>query len=154
MVHPGGTLDGAIDVARQFLLRGIVADVVDGNGNHAPLRVKPGGAATNLPLIVLVNEGSASASEIVAGALQDYDRAKLAGAKTFGKGSVQRVVTLSDGSGLHITAAQWLTPNGKPINGIGITPDFELELEDDALVDWAVDYLRSQINAALATAHA
>jgi len=147
--NPGGTLDGAIDVASQFLLRGIVADVIDGNGNHSPLRVKPGGVATNLPLIVLVNEGSASASEIVAGALKDYGRAKLAGTKTFGKGSVQRVVTLEDGSGLHITAARWFTPNGEPINGVGIAPDFALDLEGDELVDWAVNYLQSQINTAL-----
>jgi carboxyl-terminal processing protease len=124
--NPGGTLDGAIDVTSQFLLRGIVADVVDGDGNHASLRVRPGGEATNVPLIVLVNGGSASASEIVAGALQDYGRAKLAGSKTFGKGSVQKVLTLDDGSGLHITAARWFTPNGNPINGVGITPDFQL----------------------------
>jgi len=150
--NPGGTLDGAIDVTSQFLLRGIVADVVDGDGNHASLRVRPGGVATNLPLVVLVNDGSASASEIVAGALQDYGRAKLAGSKTFGKGSVQKVLTLEDGSGLHVTAAHWFTPNGKPINGVGITPDFQLDLEGEKLVDWAVDYLQSQVNANLTTA--
>jgi carboxyl-terminal processing protease len=150
--NPGGILDGAVDVTSQFLLRGIVVEVVDGEGMHGQLRVKSGGVATNVPLILLVNGGSASASEIVAGALQDSGRAKLAGSKTYGKGSVQRIINLSDGSGLHITTAHWFTPNGRPIDGVGITPDFPLELEGDKLVDWAIDYLKSQVTAELVPA--
>ena len=147
--NPGGLLNASADVASQFLAMGLVAKVVDDEGRESQVPVKRGGIATNLPLIVLVNQGSASASEIVAGALQDYGRAKLAGGQTFGKGSVQLVRDLSDGSALHITAYRWLTPFGRPIDGVGLTPDFPLKLEDEELVDWAIDYLKGQIKAEL-----
>ena len=147
--NPGGLLNASADVASQFLAMGLVAKVVDSEGNESVVQVNRGGIATHLPLIVLVNEGSASASEIVAGALQDYGRAKLAGSQTFGKGSVQIVRELSDGSALHITAYRWLTPHGRPIDGVGLTPDFVLELEGDELVDWAIDYLKNQIKTEL-----
>jgi carboxyl-terminal processing protease len=145
--NPGGLLSASADVASQFLAMGMVAKVVDGEGMETMVPVVRGGIATHLPLIVLVNGGSASASEIVAGALQDYGRAKLAGSQTFGKGSVQVVRELSDGSALHITVSRWLTPHDRPIDGVGLTPDFVLELEDEELVDWAIDYLQSQIQA-------
>jgi carboxyl-terminal processing protease len=147
--NPGGLLDAAADVASQFLAMGLVAKVVDNEGNESVVPVNRGGIATHLPLIVLVDGGSASASEIVAGALQDYGRAKLAGSQTFGKGSVQVVRELSDGSALHITAYRWLTPFGRPIDGVGLTPDFVLDLKDEALVDWAIQYLHDQIKAEL-----
>jgi len=147
--NPGGLLNASADVASQFLAMGLVAKVVDDEGRESQVPVKRGGIATNLPLIVLVNQGSASASEIMAGALQDYGRAKLAGSQTFGKGSVQLVRDLSDGSALHITAYRWLTPFGRPIDGVGLTPDFPLKLEDEELVDWAIDYLKGQIKAEL-----
>lgn len=147
--NPGGLLNASADVASQFLAMGLVARVVDGEGNQTVVPVKKGGIATNLPLIVLVNQGSASASEIVAGALQDYGRAKLAGSQTFGKGSVQIVRELSDKSALHITAYRWLTPLDRPIDEVGLTPDFELELENDELVDWAIQYLEDQIKTGL-----
>ena len=143
--NPGGLLSAAVDVASEFLTRGIVVDVVDGEGRHSPLWVKPKGIATDLPLIILVNNGSASASEIVAGALQDYGRAKLAGGKTFGKGSVQSVRDLEDGSSLHLTVARWFTPSGRPIDDVGLTPDFPLELDNEELIIWAINYLKSQI---------
>ena len=145
--NPGGLLDAAVDVASQFLAQGTVVDVEDSEGKHSSLAVKRGGIATHLPLIVLVNEGSASASEIVAGALQDYGRAKLAGNQTFGKGSVQLIRNLNDGSAVHLTTARWFTPFGKPIEGVGLTPDFLLELEGEELVDWAIEYLKEQIAA-------
>ncbi len=145
--NPGGLLNAAVDVASEFLAMGLVAKVVDDEGRESQVPVKRGGIATNLPLIVLVNEGSASGSEIVAGALQDYGRAKLAGSKTFGKGSVQTVRELSDGSALHITTYRWLTPFGRPIDGVGLTPDFVLELKDEELVDWAIDYLKKLMGA-------
>jgi carboxyl-terminal processing protease len=147
--NPGGLLDAAADVASQFLAMGVVTKVVDNKGNESMVPVNRGGIATHLPLIVLVDGGSASASEIVAGALQDYGRAKLAGSQTFGKGSVQVVRELSDGSSLHITAYRWLTPFGRPIDGVGLTPDFALELKDEELVDWAIDYLKGLIKAEL-----
>ena len=147
--NPGGLLDSSADVASQFLAMGLVAKVVDSAGNESVVPIKKGGIATHLPLIVLVNQGSASASEIVAGALQDYGRAKLAGSQTFGKGSVQVVCDLSDGSALHITSYRWLTPNGRLIDGVGLTPDFVSELEDEELVDWAIQYLKDQIKTEL-----
>jgi len=139
--NPGGLLNQAVDIASQFLLRGIVVKVVDSEGNERPYMVKPGGLARDLPVIVLVNEGSASASEILAGALQANDRAKLAGQKTFGKGSVQVIRQMDDGSAIHVTIAKFYTPAGKVINGVGLTPDFVLELKDEELVKWAEDYL-------------
>jgi carboxyl-terminal processing protease len=90
-----------------------------------------------------VDEYSASGSEVLAGALQDYGRATVAGAKTFGKGSVNILHQLEDGSGLYITNARWLTPNGRMIEGEGLYPDYELELEGEEAIEWAIDYLKS-----------
>ncbi|MDD5312593.1 MAG: S41 family peptidase [Dehalococcoidia bacterium] len=145
--NPGGLLSQAIDISSQFLLRGMVVKVVDAEGNERPYMVKPGGVAKDIPLIVLVNGGSASASEIVAGALQANGRAKLAGTKTFGKGSVQVIRNMDDGSAIHVTIAKFYTPAGKAINGEGLTPDYVLDdLKDDELVKWAEDYLHKQVS--------
>ncbi|TES83761.1 MAG: S41 family peptidase, partial [Dehalococcoidia bacterium] len=141
--NPGGLLDTVVDVAGFFLEEGVVVDVVDNEGNHDVYRVEVGGITTDLPLVVLVDEYSASASELLAGALQDYERATIAGARTFGKGSVNILRRLGDGSGLYITNARWFTPNGRLIEGEGIYPDYELELEGEDAVQWAIDYLRS-----------
>jgi carboxyl-terminal processing protease len=100
-------------------------------------------------MVVLVNNFSASGSEVLAGALQDHERAVVAGAKTFGKGSVNVLHRLSDGSGIYLTVARWYTPGGRLIEGEGIEPDFELDPEEDALA-WAIDYLKS---GSLAAAH-
>jgi len=147
--NPGGLLTASADVASQFLAMGIVAKVVDDTGNETVVPVKSGGVGTHLPMVVLINNGSASASEIVAGALQDYGRAKLIGSQTFGKGSVQVIHDLSDGSALHITAYKWLTPVGRPIDGVGLTPDITSDLKDEALVDFAVQYLNDLIKSEL-----
>jgi carboxyl-terminal processing protease len=143
--NPGGILTEAVEVASQFLSRGIVVKVVDKNGAESIQKVKPGGLATNLQVIVLVNAGSASASEIVAGALQDNQRAKLAGTKTFGKASVQNIVKLDDGSAMKITTAHYYTPNGILISGTGLAPDYPTDLKGDDLVKWAEGYLDSLI---------
>jgi carboxyl-terminal processing protease len=118
----GGLLDAAVAVAGQFIDGRVVIEARRGVADRT-FDAGPSGAARDLPLVVLVNGGSASASEIVAGALQDRGRAKLIGEQTFGKGSVQHILPLSDGSSLHVTVAQWLTPNRRQITGQGLTPD-------------------------------
>ena len=143
--NPGGLLSEAIDIASQFLSRGIAVKIVDKDGLETVQKVKPGGIAKDLPVIVLVNGGSASASEIVAGALQDNGRAKLAGAKTFGKASVQNFIKLDDGSAIKVTIAHYYTPNGTFISGTGLTPDYPTSLKDQELIKWAEQYLNAVI---------
>ena len=140
--NSGGILTTVIDVASHFLEEGVVGDMVDNQGKHTISEVKPDGVTTNLPLVILVDSFSASGSEILAGALQDYGRATIAGTRTFGKGSVNVLHQLKDGSGLYITTARWLTPNGRIIEGEGISPDYELELTGEDAVQWAIDYLK------------
>jgi len=141
--NPGGLLQTVVDVASRFLEKGIVVDVVDNQGKHTTSTVKPEGATTDLPLVVLVDSYSASGSEVLAGALQDYDRAAIAGTRTYGKGSVNILHQLKDGSGLYLTTARWFTPNGRPIEGEGIAPDYELDLEEEDAIEWAIDYLKN-----------
>jgi len=152
--NPGGILSEAVDVASQFLTRGIAVKIVDKDGLETVQKVKPGGIARDLPVIVLVNGGSASASEIVAGALQDNGRAKLAGQKTFGKASVQNFVKLDDGSAIKITISHYYTPNGTLISGTGLTPDYPTSLKDEELIKWAEEYLTSVISSQPVTAPA
>ena len=124
---PGGYLNTAIDVASQFIGDGIVVIQDDGKGHREEIRAEPGGHALDLPLVVLINKGSASASEIVSGAVRDHKRGVLVGQTSFGKGSVQNVHSLSDESQLRVTIAAWLTPNGTLIHKKGITPDVVVE---------------------------
>ncbi len=142
--NPGGILDSVVDVASYFLKDGVVVKVVDNQGEQRVLPVKSKEAINELPMVILVNEFSASGSEVLAGALQDHVRATVAGNVTFGKGSVNVPRKLQDGSGLYITTARWLTPNGRRIEGEGIKPDIELELEGEEAIQWAIDYLRGQ----------
>jgi carboxyl-terminal processing protease len=141
--NPGGLVDAVVGVAGFFLKEGVVLDIVDNDGNHDVYVVEPGGMTTDLPMVVLVDEYSASGSEVLAGALQDYGRAVIAGKKTYGKGSANILYPLGDGSGLYITNARWLTPNGRLIEGEGIYPDYELDLENVDAVQWAIDYLKT-----------
>jgi carboxyl-terminal processing protease len=127
----GGFLQTSVEVTSQFLSSGIVLYEQYGDGSRDVFEVIPGGLATdaNIPMLVLVNEGSASASEIVAGALQDSGRAKLVGTVTYGKGSVQNWIELTGENGaVRITIARWLTPNENTIHGTGLTPDHEVEM--------------------------
>lgn len=133
---PGGYLSAAIDIASQFLKPGqTVLIEKDKNGNAQTYRAKPGGLATDIRMVVLIDGGSASASEIVAGALKDYKRATLIGVKTFGKGSVQNVHTLSDKSELRVTIAHFFSPNGNEINEVGVSPDIEVKVTDDDIAN-------------------
>ncbi|MBI2852033.1 MAG: S41 family peptidase [Chloroflexi bacterium] len=142
--NPGGLLDEVVDVASHFLKEGIVVSTVDNKGNRESLPVRSGGVKTDLPVVVLTDNFSASASEVLSGALQDYGRATIAGTKTFGKGSVNQLFRLKDGSGLFITIARWFTPNGRLIEGKGITPDYDFDLKGDDAVQWALDFLKSK----------
>lgn len=130
--NPGGLLDAAIEVSEKFLAKDqvIVSTKSRNQSQNAVFKAKGAGAHPQYPIIILVNEGSASASEIVAGALRDNGRALLLGTKTFGKGSVQTVIPLKDGSALRLTTASYYTPNGKSIMNLGITPDVPVEQEE------------------------
>jgi len=152
--NPGGYLSASVEASAQFVEPGsVVLYQKSGNGDVKTYRTEGGGLATGVPVAVLINKGSASASEIMAGALRDNRRAVLVGEKSFGKGTVQNVHELSDKSGLRVTTAQWLTPSEKPIQGVGLVPDTVVELPptatisseatraDDAQLDAAVRYI-------------
>ena len=125
---PGGFRDEAVGVASQFLKEGDVLLEQDSQGHRTNFPVKPGGTALDLPLAVLVNEGTASAAEIVAGALQDHQRGPIVGETTFGTGTVLSTYQLSDGSAVLLGTAEWLTPNGRQIWHHGIAPDVTVAL--------------------------
>jgi len=134
--NPGGFLDVTVDVASEFLDGGIVLYEADEAGNIIKeWSASSGGLAIDLPIVVLVDGGSASGSEVLAGALQDSERATLIGTETFGKGSVNVVRKLSDGSALVITKARWLTPDHHMIEGVGLTPDIEVKITVDDIAN-------------------
>lgn len=129
--NPGGYLTGAQEVGGMFISRGVVVSEQGKDGKKNDLYTVADPIVPDLPLVVLVNGGSASASEIVSGAIQDRERGKLVGEKTFGKGSVQNIKDLPGGSSLKVTIAEWLTPKGRMINKLGIAPDVEVKLTAD-----------------------
>lgn len=148
--NPGGFLDASVNIADLFLPEGVVLFERSNNGTFdRTFNSFNGDIAEDIPLVVLVNGGSASASELVAGALHDNNRAILIGEQTFGKGSVQQIRSMSDGSELRVTIARWYTPDNHNINGEGITPDIVVELnegallatEDDNQLQRAIDYI-------------
>lgn len=145
--NPGGFLNGAVFITSEFLADGPVVLQEDASGTQTTLSVNRVGKLLNYPLIVLINKGSASASEIVAGALSDRNRAKLIGEKSFGKGTIQEPQDLAEGAGLHITVQKWLTPNGSWVNEKeGISPDIEVkrdssDLTKDTQLEKAVEEL-------------
>jgi carboxyl-terminal processing protease len=142
----GGYLNTAVEVVSEFIDEGVALHEEFGDGSTQTYDIQGDGLATDIPLIILVNGGTASASEIVAGAVQDYDRGILVGVTTFGKGSVQIGQDLSNGQGaLRITIARWLTPDMRQIHGVGLEPDVVVEMtEDDINAD-----LDPQLDAAI-----
>jgi len=140
--NPGGFLQASVLVASDFIRDGVVVEQAGADGQKITYRVEKGrGKLVSDKLVVLINGGSASASEILAGALRDYNRGKLVGEKSFGKGTVQSPEDFADGSGLHITVAKWLLPSGKNIHGEGVSPDVEVKPGDNPTVD--VQFLRA-----------
>jgi carboxyl-terminal processing protease len=136
----GGFLNSAIEVASEFIPEGIILYEEYGDGTRDEYEALEEGLATEIPMVVLVNEGSASASEIVAGAIQDYNRAPLVGVTTFGKGSVQSWVPLSNSQGaVRVTIARWLTPNERQISQIGLEPDYKIGVLTEADVEAGLD---------------
>ena len=133
--NPGGALSGAVDVISQFVPSGLAMYEITNDGERIDWSLESGGVAPDIPVAVLVNGYSASAAEVVAGALQDYGRASLYGNATYGKGSVQVFQELSDGSAIYVTVSQWHTPSGRQIQSVGITPDYfvPVTLEDHIL---------------------
>jgi carboxyl-terminal processing protease len=150
--NPGGYLDASVYLASEFLPFGkVVVKQESSTGENKVYYVLRNGQLKDIPLVVLINKGSASASEILSGSLRDYKRAKLVGEKTFGKGSVQEALDVGEGAGLHVTVAKWILPNGDWINSKGIEPDVKVELklkegntltrQDDNQLDTALEVL-------------
>ena len=147
--NPGGLLRGVVEVANQFLDDGLILYEVNAQGQRRDWEAKSGGDGLDIPLVVLVNQFSASASEVLSGALMDHDRAEVIGVTTFGKGSVNTLKPLSDGSGVYFTIGRWYTPLGTLIEGEGITPDIIVDIPPDSIDDVqlsrAVEILQRQV---------
>jgi carboxyl-terminal processing protease len=130
--NPGGERNSAVEISSQFIDEGVIMYQEYGDGTRDTFDASKGGLALDIPLVVLINEGSASGSEIVAGAIQDYERGTLVGMVSFGKGSVQNWIPLSDEQGMvRVTIARWLTPNERTIHEVGVTPDIEVDYTDE-----------------------
>ncbi len=148
--NPGGLVSSVVDVTSQFIKDGLVLYQIDAKGNRRNWEAKSGGKALEIPMVVLVNEFSASASEVFTGAIIDNDRAMVIGTTTFGKGSVTNLWPLNDGSGVNFTTARWFTPNGSLIEGEGLTPHVVLEPldedeDEDLHLDRAIEILKEQL---------
>lgn len=147
--NPGGFLDGAVFIGSEFIKSGDIVIQEDAKGSKIPFKVNREGKLLNLPLIVLINKGSASASEIVAGAIQDDKRGKIIGETSFGKGTVQESQDLPEKTGIHITTSKWLTPLGRWIHKIGLTPDITVELTEDQIKEEVATLKDFQLEKAL-----
>lgn len=138
--NPGGLVNEAVDIASHFMTEGVVYLRQDRAGDRAPVNVKPGAIAPDIPVVVLVDDGSASSAEILAGGLADNGRATLVGTRTFGTGTVLNTFGLSDGSAVRLGVERWLTPDGTLIFERGITPEVVVELPDDATTLTPADF--------------
>jgi carboxyl-terminal processing protease len=139
--NPGGLVSDVVDVASHFIKTGIIVTMVDNKGDRSSQSANTKGVFTDLPMVVLVNQYTASASEILSGALQDYHRATIAGNTTLGKGSYDSFFPLRDSSAIYLTIGRWLTPDGREIEGKGITPDYTLTQTGEQEIQWAIDFL-------------
>lgn len=145
--HNGGGLrDSAVDVSDHFLDGGVIVYQLNKDGDEQEYKASRNELASGLPVVLLVNEGTASAAEIVAGALQDRERATLIGSPTFGKGSVQLVYDLSDGSSIHVTSARWLTPNRTQLDLEGLQPEIIVEITQEAIESGIDEVLEKAIS--------
>ncbi len=147
--NPGGYLNDAVFIASEFIKSGAVVIQEDASGAQDPLFVSRSGSLTNIPVVVLINRGSASASEITAGALRDHGRAKLVGEVSFGKGTVQQAVDLANGASVHVSIAKWLTPNGTWVHHKGLTPDVSVAFDASASSKLIGKGLDNQLQAAI-----
>lgn len=146
----GGYLNTAIEVVSQFISSGTVMYEEYGDGRQEEFKAESGGLAIDIPMVVLINQGSASASEIVAGAIQDFNRGYLVGETSFGKGSVQTYTELDNKQGaVRITIARWLTPDRRQINGVGLNPNFPVELNETDLVEGKDPQLQKALDVLL-----
>lgn len=146
--NPGGLLGSAVDATSLFIKSGVITFEIDANGKKTLWNVNGEvGKFSDIPMVTLVNANSASGSEVMAGALQDYGRSVVIGDKTYGKGSVSLVRSLSNGGGMFLTNAHWFTPNGRAIHDIGILPDVEISLPEAKSKD--VDFYDTQVEAAI-----
>lgn len=141
--NPGGLLANAIDIANMFLERGVIVSTIDADGYKTSQLATRSSFKTDLPTVLLINKGSASASEIFSGALRDNGRAKLVGQTSFGKGLVQAINTLGNGTGVNVTIAKYLTPNDTDIHKTGIVPDYDVKVSDEDITSgkgpWWID---------------
>jgi carboxyl-terminal processing protease len=145
----GGLVDSSTEIAGEFLDGGVILYEDRRNADEQVFNAPRGGHALDIPLVVLVNQNTASASEILVGALQDRDRARVIGQKTYGKGSVQLILPLSDGSSIHVTTAQWFTPDHHRLETQGLTPDIEVQPVEgiDAVLQAAVEYAQNMLDS-------
>ncbi len=144
--NPGGFLDASVTISSSWIDKGqvVVKETFTDEGRNIDYKAEQAIHAPEIPTVILINEGSASASEIMAGALQDYGKAIIVGTKSFGKGSVQNLLPFSDGSALKVTVAKWLTPKGRTIQGEGITPDVIIERPTDSATTTDVQLEKAQ----------
>ena len=148
--NPGGFLQETIETTDEFVNEGRILSEIDRDGNEQTWDASDGGEATDIPMVILMNKNSASGSEVMAGALQDLGRAKVIGETSFGKGTVNRFVALSDGGALYVSIGRWFTPKGTQIEGSGIKPDVEviptdadIDAERDVALLRAIEYLKT-----------
>jgi len=147
--NPGGYLNDAVFIVSEFVDHGVVVQQEDSTGARETLSVSRRGSLLDIPIVVLINKGSASASEITSGALRDHGRAKLLGEVSFGKGTVQQAIDLDSGASVHVSVAKWLTPNGTWVHHKGLTPDYSVAFDASKSAKLIPQGIDNQMQAAI-----